>query len=131
MLSRRVGEIIDSITLSGLTATGFHGVFPEERRDGQPFVVDVTMSLSVDTDSDSLTTTVNYAEIAAAVEEIITGEPVNLVETVAGRIAQRCLEHPLVEEVSVTVHKPQAPLPQTFDDVAVTIHRSTHVQRTD
>lgn len=131
MLSRRVGEIIDSITLSGLTATGFHGVFPEERRDGQPFVVDVTMSLSVDTDSDSLATTVNYAEIAAAVEEIITGEPVNLVETVAGRIAQRCLEHPLVEEVSVTVHKPQAPLPQTFDDVAVTIHRSTHVQRTD
>ena len=131
MLSRRVGEIIDSITLSGLTATGFHGVFPEERRDGQPFVVDVTMSLSVDTDSDSLTTTVNYAEIAAAVEEIITGEPVNLVETVAGRIAQRCLEHPLVEGVSVTVHKPQAPLPQAFDDVAVTIHRSTHVQRTD
>lgn len=126
-----MGKIIDSITLSGLTATGFHGVHPVERRDGQPFVVDVTVSVSIDTESDDLSNTVNYAEIAAAVEEIVTGEPCNLIETVAGRIAQRCLVHPLVDGVSVTVHKPRAPLSQTFTDVAVTIHRSTHVQRTD
>lgn len=114
---------IDHITITGLTATGFHGVFPHERREGQPFVVDVVLELPLDTDSDELTNTVSYADVADDVEAVITGEPCNLIETVAGRIAERCLAHGTVEAVTVTVHKPRAPLTQTFADVSVTISR--------
>lgn len=115
--------VIDRIELTGITATGFHGVLPEERRAGQEFVVDVVLELPLDTISDQLGNTVNYAEVAAAVEEEITGEAHQLIETLAGRIAQRCLAHGTVEAVTVTVHKPQAPISQRFADVAVTISR--------
>ena len=118
---------IDRITLTGLRATGFHGVFDHERANGQPFVVDVTLELALDTDTDTLSDTVSYADIAAEVEAVITGVPRNLIETVAGDIAQRCLAHGRVERVTVTVHKPMAPLTQTFEDVSVTICRSRHV----
>ncbi|MHA6525893.1 dihydroneopterin aldolase [Tessaracoccus sp. G1721] len=122
--ANRKGTTIDRITLTGLTATGFHGVFPHERRDGQPFVVDVVLELPLETGSDQLDDTVSYADIADTVERVITGEPRNLIETVAGEIAQRCLVHGRVERVTVTVHKPLAPLRQSFTDVAVTISRS-------
>ncbi|HRA04644.1 MAG TPA: dihydroneopterin aldolase [Arachnia sp.] len=115
---------MDRITLTGLTATGFHGVFPHERREGQPFVVDVVLELPLETSSDELDDTVSYADVASMVESVITGEPRNLIETVAGEIAHRCLVHGRVERVTVTVHKPFAPLSQTFTDVAVTISRS-------
>ena len=118
------GGIIDRITLTGLTATGYHGVFPEERRQGQPFVVDVVLELPLETRSDALADTVSYADVADDVEEIITGEPRDLIETVAGEIADTCLEHGKVERVTVTVHKPRAPLSQSFADVSVTISRS-------
>ena len=121
--SRRV-QIIDRITLTGLTATGYHGVFPEERRQGQPFVVDVILELPLETRSDALADTVSYADVADDVEAIITGEPRDLIETVAGEIADKCLEHGKVERVTVTVHKPRAPLSQSFADVSVTISRS-------
>ena len=122
------GELtIDRITLTGLSATGFHGVFPEERREGQPFIVDVVLELDLDTQSDDLANTVSYADIADDVEAVITGEPRNLIETVAGEIAERCLTHGRVGSVTVTVHKPMAPLSQTFSDVSVTISRSRHV----
>lgn len=121
---------IDTITLTGISATGFHGVFPEERRDGQTFVVDVELGLPLETTSDALEDTVSYAEIAEVVEEVLTGEPKNLIETVAGLIAARCLQHDdRVETVRVTVHKPQAPVRQAFDDMSVTITRSKNVQR--
>ncbi len=115
---------IDWITISGLTASGHHGVFPEERRDGQVFVVDVQLGLALDTQSDELAATVNYAEVAGQVVAVITGEAFNLIETVAGRIADRCLSFDRVDEVSVTVHKPQAPVQHEFSDLSVTIHRS-------
>lgn len=102
-------------------------MFPEERREGQPFVVDVVLELPLETSSDDLADTVSYAEIADEVEAIITGEPRNLIETVAGEIADRCLSHGKVGRVTVTVHKPRAPLSQSFTDVAVTISRSRHV----
>ena len=113
----------------GLTATGHHGVFPEERRDGQIFVVDVELGLTIDTRSDDLSTTVNYASVADQVMEVITGDACNLIETVAGRIADRCLSFDRVFDVVVTVHKPQAPVQHEFTDLSVTIHRSKHDQR--
>lgn len=121
---------MDSITLTGISAKGFHGVFPQERRDGQQFVADVELSMPLETQSDALEDTVNYAEIAQVVEDVLSGEPHNLIETVAGRIAARCLEHDeRVEAVRVTVHKPQAPVRQAFHDLSVTITRSKNVQR--
>lgn len=96
----------------------------EERRDGQPFVVDVILELPLETTSDDLTDTVSYADIADEVEAVITGEPRDLIETVAGEIASRCLAHERVVRATVTVHKPSAPLTQTFADVSVTISRS-------
>ncbi len=128
--SRPQGErVIDRITITGLTATGTHGVFPEERRDGQTFVVDVELLLALDTRSDELSGTVNYAEVADGVMGVLTGQPCNLIETVAGRIADSCLSFERVSEVVVTVHKPQAPVQHQFTDLSVTIHRSRHDQR--
>jgi dihydroneopterin aldolase len=116
----------DQVSLTGLAVRGRHGVFPEEKRDGQVFVVDVV--LHVDTRpaaaSDDLAATANYAELAASITEIVEGDPVDLIETLAARIADRCLENPLVESTRVTVHKPHAPIPVEFADVAVTIDRS-------
>jgi 7,8-dihydroneopterin aldolase/epimerase/oxygenase len=115
----------DRITLRGLVVRGYHGVFEHERTDGQDFVVDV--ALDVDTSSaarsDNLADTVDYGAVAATVAAVVSGEPVNLLETLAGRIATACLADARVTSVEVTVHKPNAPIPLTFDDVAVTITR--------
>jgi len=118
-------SVHDAITLTGLRGVGRHGWFDHEQRAGQPFVVDVT--LNVDTraaaGSDHLDDTVDYAAVAGAVLAEIEGEPVRLVETLAGRIADRCLADPRVRSVTVTVHKPEAPLTVPFADVAVTVTR--------
>ena len=116
----------DQVIISGISATGFHGVFPEERRDGQSFIVDVILKfdLAPAGNSDDLTKTVNYATVAEAVLEEITGEPVSLIETLATQISNRLLtDFPLVVTVVVTVHKPSAPLDVKFTDIAVTIER--------
>jgi len=115
----------DRIALTGLRVRGHHGVFDFERADGQDFVVDV--ELEFDTRpaaaSDELTDTVHYGELAEALAAVIAGDPVNLLETLAGRLAAVCLADPRVAAATVTVHKPQAPIPLQFADVAVTIRR--------
>jgi dihydroneopterin aldolase len=118
--------VADQVSLTGLAVRGRHGVFPEERRDGQIFVVDVV--LDVDTrpaaETDDLSRTVDYSVLAAAIVGIVEGEPVDLIETLAARIADQCLTYPLVEAARITVHKPNAPMAIDFADVAVTIDRS-------
>jgi dihydroneopterin aldolase len=116
----------DVITLTGLRVRGHHGVFDFERRDGQDFVVDVALSLDTGpaAASDDVTDTVHYGELASALAEVIAGEPVNLLETLAARLSDVCLADSRVTEATVTVHKPQAPIPLQFADVAVTITRS-------
>ena len=98
----------DRIVLRGLRAHGHHGVYPEERESGQPFVVDVVLGLDLAgaARSDEVADTVHYGELAQQVVAIVEGAPVNLLETLAARVAEVCLAHPLVEEVEVTVHKP-------------------------
>jgi 7,8-dihydroneopterin aldolase/epimerase/oxygenase len=115
----------DRITLRGLAVHGNHGVFEHERTDGQDFVVDVALDLdtSAAARSDNLADTVDYGAVAATVAAIVSGEPVNLIETLAERIATACLADVRVASVEVTVHKPSAPIPLTFGDVAVTITR--------
>ncbi|MFE9170801.1 dihydroneopterin aldolase [Streptomyces kebangsaanensis] len=117
---------MDRVALRGLRARGHHGVFPKEREEGQTFLVDVVMG--VDTRpaaaDDDLTRTVHYGIVAEEVVAVVEGEPVNLIETLAERIAQVCLKHEGVQEVEVCVHKPDAPITVPFDDVTVTITRS-------
>jgi len=115
----------DEIVLTGLTVFGRHGVFAHEREDGQEFTIDlrVRMPLSDAAASDDVTDTVHYGELAEAVAAVVAGEPVNLIETLAERIAAVALADPRVRSVVVTVHKPHAPIPLTFSDVAVTIER--------
>ena len=120
----------DRITLTGLTVRGFHGVFPAERRDGQDFVVDAELELNLRpaAASDDVADTVSYADLAEQLTAIVAGEPVNLLETLAGRLADACLADARVQAATVTVHKPQAPLAQTFSDVSVRIRRVRRIQ---
>jgi dihydroneopterin aldolase len=116
----------DMIALRGLRVRGFHGVFEQERRDGQDFVVDAVLELSTATAaaSDDLADTVHYGDLAERLAAVVGGEPVNLLETLVDRLAGVCLADPRVEAATVTVHKPQAPIPLTFSDVAVTVRRT-------
>lgn len=116
----------DEIRLLGVAARGHHGVLDAERRDGQDFVVDVVMQVDLGPAgrTDELSRTVNYAEVAADVVEIVSGEPHDLIETVASLVADRVLARPLVEHVEVTVHKPQAPVGVPFSDVQVVLRRT-------
>ncbi len=115
----------DRITLTGISAFGHHGVFDDERNDGQTFVVDVvcTLDLSDAGASDDLEHTVDYGALAAAVAADISGDPLNLIEALAERIARTCLAPNRITAVEVTVHKPHAPIPVPFGDVAVTLTR--------
>ena len=114
----------DSIKIKGITAVGFHGVYTEERAKGQKFIVDVKLSLSLQGINDDLNKTVNYADIAHLVVRHITGEPVNLIETVAESIADEILkDYQLVKKVQVKVHKPEAPINVEFSDVVVKIEK--------
>jgi dihydroneopterin aldolase len=121
-----VGGRGDRFVLRGLRARGYHGVFEHERRDGLEFVIDAV--LWTDTAgaarTDDLAGTADYGALAGRLVAIVTGEPVNLIETLASRLAEACLADPAVREAEVTVHKPQAPIPFPFEDVAVTIRRA-------
>jgi dihydroneopterin aldolase len=119
-------DFVDEIILTGIRALGRHGVYDDERRDGQEFVVDVTLYLPTAdaAASDDVTDTVHYGELAEQIAAVVAGDPVNLLETLAQRIADAVLADTRVHHVAVTVHKPQAPIPVPFADVAVTIRRS-------
>jgi len=119
------GEPCDQIRLIGLRTKGFHGVLEHEREHGQDFVVDVVLHLDTRAaaGSDQLVDTVDYGALARQLAEVVRGEPVNLLETLAFRLAEECLAQPRVRLVDITVHKPQAPIEGTFGDVAVAIRR--------
>jgi 7,8-dihydroneopterin aldolase/epimerase/oxygenase len=116
---------LDRIELRGLRARGRHGVFDFERSQGQDFFVDAVLEidLSAAAASDDVVDTVHYGELADQLVAIVAGPPVNLIETLAQRLAEACLADPRVRAVEVTVHKPSAPIPHPFTDVAVTLRR--------
>lgn len=120
----------DQIVLKGISARGHHGVLDFEKRDGQTFVVDVTMHLDLGPagTSDDLADTVNYAEVAGDVVALIEGDSLDLIETLASRIADKVLLRPLVEAVEVVVHKPEAPVGHPFTDVQVRVNRERRAQ---
>ena len=110
------------ITLTGVAAFGHHGVLPLERRDGQEFLVDVDLRVERPS-ADDVATTVNYAELATAIVAAVGRDPVDLIETLADRLAGVCLAHRAVTRATVTVHKPHAPVGVPFSDVSVTVVR--------
>lgn len=119
-------DVTDEITLTGVRAFGYHGVYADERERGQDFVVDATLHVRTAraAASDDVADTIHYGEAAERIAEIVAGEPVNLLETLAERIADDLLGCGAVERVAVTVHKPQAPIAVPFTDVSVTIRRA-------
>jgi 7,8-dihydroneopterin aldolase/epimerase/oxygenase len=116
----------DRLALTGLRVHGRHGVFDHERRDGQTFVVDAVLRLDTGpaAATDNLADTVDYGALAQQLAAVVGGEPVNLIESLAERLADVCLNDARVGEAEVTVHKPSAPIPLSFDDVAVTVVRT-------
>lgn len=124
-MTQTAGQI-DQLTLRGLRAKGHHGVLDAEKREGQEFVVDVVLSLDTRqaAATDDLSATVHYGVLAERLHEAIASDPVDLIETLAERLAGICLAESLVSSVEVTVHKPSAPIPVAFEDVSLTIQRS-------
>lgn len=118
----------DELAVLGIECWGHHGVFEHERREGQRFVID--LALGIDTApaaaSDDLRDTVDYGTLVDGVAAAVGRDPVDLIETLAGRIADLCLLDTRVEWARVTVHKPDAPIQAAFRDVRLTItrHRS-------
>jgi len=115
-----------TITLTGLRARGHHGVYDFERSQGQEFVVDVALEVELEraVRTDDVANTVHYGHLADRLVEIVSGEPVNLIETLADRLATACLADQRVLAATVTVHKPQAPIGHEFADVTVTLRRA-------
>jgi dihydroneopterin aldolase len=115
----------DRLAVHGIEAFGRHGVLADERRDGQMFSVDLVLGLDTASAAatDALEDTVDYAGLVSAVVAAVESDPVDLIETLAERIAALCLVDRRVSWTEVTVHKPHAPIDATFKDVTVTIHR--------
>ena len=118
----------DELSVWGIECYGHHGVFEHEKREGQTFVVDLT--LGVDTApaaaTDDLRDTVDYGSLVASVKQAVEADPVDLIETLAQRLADVCLRDGRVEWARITVHKPEAPIDATFGDVTLTVTRSRH-----
>lgn len=115
----------DELTVTGVECFAHHGVFEHERRDGQWFVVDLTLGLDTRpaASSDDLQDTVDYGSLVSDVKSAVESDPADLVETVAERIASVCLSDHRVQWVRITLHKPEAPIQETFSGVTLTITR--------
>ena len=113
------------IAIRGLRVHGHHGVLPEERANGQVFVVDavVTIDVSKAATTDDLTETIDYSDLAKRLAAIVEGEPLDLIETLTARLVDECLSDVRVARAEVTVHKPEAPIGLPVEDVSVTIAR--------
>lgn len=116
----------DRIEIKGIQVLARHGVLEHERVEPQPFLIDLTVYLDLSRAgaSDELADTVDYGRLAQEAHDLVADESHLLIETVADRVAGRILAEPRVQRVTVTVHKPEAPIPLEFGDVAVTIDRS-------
>lgn len=116
----------DQLAVRGIEVFAHHGVFEHERRDGQTFVVDLVLGLDIApaAAADDLSRTVDYGSLVTDVVAAVEKDPVDLIETVAQRIADVVLSREQVEWVEVTLHKPHAPIEATYSDVALTIKRS-------
>lgn len=116
---------LDRVTLTGLEVFAHHGVFDFEREQGQRFLIDVdaAVDLKAAASGDDLAATVHYGELAEAIVAAVAQDPVDLIETVAERVAHVTLGFAGVHSARITVHKPQAPIDAVFADVSVSVER--------
>jgi len=116
---------LDRIELRGLRVFARHGVLEAERQSGQEFIIDAVFWLDSRPAAaeDDVSKTVDYGALADRLVRLAEDPPVRLIETLAERLAVDCLSEPLVAEVEITIHKPQAPIAHPFGDVAVVIRR--------
>lgn len=116
---------MDRIDLKGIEVYARHGVLQSEQERAQVFRADVTVftDLSTAGETDDLSETIDYSELALEIREVVGSESHKLIETVAARVADAVMNHPRVEGTIVTIHKPDAPIDLVFDDVAVTVER--------
>ena len=116
----------DLIEVRGLKLRGRIGVTADERSQDQPLVVSIAARLDTRAASitDDLTATLDYEEVVRQISKIVSSEAYSLIETLADRIARTILEHQYVEDVWVRVAKPEAPLAEEVEEVAVEITRS-------
>ena len=115
----------DRISLHGIDVFAYHGVLEHEQTDGQLFSVDVDVDidLSAAAESDDLARTIDYGALAEKVHSLVASERWDLIERVADRVADLVMTDDRVLATTVTVHKPDAPIPVPFRDVAVTVTR--------
>ena len=116
---------IDKVSITGIEAFGFHGVFEHERKEGQEFFVDVEFEYDTSKviQTDFIEDAIDYGAVAILIKSIVEGEPKNLIEKVADEIAQQILKNFKVNSVKVTLHKPHAPIDMEFKDVSVSVER--------
>lgn len=116
---------MDEIAITGIRGFGYHGLFAEEKKNGQEFIVDIRMKkeLSLAGSTDQIDATIDYGKVAVRVKELIESDSFNLIERLAEVIADRIKSEFSVAHVEVTVHKPHAPVDINFDDISVTIRR--------
>ena len=114
----------DKVILKGIKGFGYHGVFESERLNGQEFIVDVEMAAEFENLNDNLNKTIDYSKIIDLVSNEIASNPVNLIETLAERIAIKILEFEnKIEKIIITVHKPSAPVSASVSDIAVSVSK--------
>ncbi len=120
-----VTDTRDHLTLTGLRVRAHHGVFDFERENGQDFLIDcvVYFDSAEASTTDDVASTVHYGELAIEIVDAVKRDPVDLIETLAERVADTVLAHSRVASVRVTVNKPDAPIPVPFENVSITITR--------
>ena len=116
---------MDKIVMTGMEFYGYHGLTPQEKELGQRFVVDVELYLDLEKAGklDDREYTADYAAVAQVIKAVVEGPPCNLIEAAAEKAAAVILEQFPVQEVLIRVKKPQAPIPLTFESMAVEIRR--------
>lgn len=117
---------MDKIILNKMAFYGYHGVFPEETRLGQRFMVDLTVETNLKKagETDQLEYSINYGEIFQVCKDIVEGKPYKLVEAVAEKIAGEMLARfASISLVTVRVIKPDPPIPGHYESVAVEVTR--------
>ena len=114
----------EQITLTGIAEFGRHGVYPQEKQNKQKFVVDLKINLARLSYEDKIETTVDYAELASSIRDVIADNEFDLLETLAAAIAVKCLENVLIDSVTVTVHKPEAAVSLGLSDLTVSLAKT-------
>jgi len=115
----------DVIRLAGITVFAHHGVFPEERRDGQTFLIDVEVEYDMTpaAASDDVSDAIDYGALAVAIAKNAASDPVDLLETLALRLIRVVMTFERAQAATVTIHKPDAPMPVPVSGSSVSLRR--------